>query len=75
METILTTNARRANLPFGWLIIQTLSRCGVEHFVVSPGSRLTPLVLAIAELGEERHSVCLDERSAAFQALGRIKAR
>jgi 2-succinyl-5-enolpyruvyl-6-hydroxy-3-cyclohexene-1-carboxylate synthase len=63
-----------ANPPFGQLVISTLYRLGVGHFIVSPGSRSTPLTLAVAGLPAGSHSVVLDERSAAFEALGRIKA-
>jgi 2-succinyl-5-enolpyruvyl-6-hydroxy-3-cyclohexene-1-carboxylate synthase len=59
---------------FGEQVIDDLRALGVSHFVVSPGSRSTPLTLAIARLGDEFSTVVLDERSAAFHALGRIKA-
>ena len=64
----------RANLPFGRVLIGALQRFGVDHFMVSPGSRSTPLTLAAGELDPACLTVCIDERSAAFHALGRIKA-
>ncbi|MGR9048996.1 2-succinyl-5-enolpyruvyl-6-hydroxy-3-cyclohexene-1-carboxylic-acid synthase [Halobacillus faecis] len=46
---------------------------GVDHVVISPGSRSTPLAMTFAEHSEVNHWVHLDERSAAFFALGIAK--
>lgn len=49
----------------------------VKKVVLSPGSRSTPIALAAAQLAQERRIelyVDVDERSAAFFALGLIKA-
>ena len=43
---------------------------GVRHAVVAPGSRSTPMALALAGRGELRVHVVHDERAAAFVALG-----
>ena len=45
-------------------------RCGVSHAVVAPGSRSTPIAIALAERGELAVHVVHDERVAAFVALG-----
>jgi 2-succinyl-5-enolpyruvyl-6-hydroxy-3-cyclohexene-1-carboxylate synthase len=49
-------------------------RAGVTHAVVAPGSRSTPLAVALAGRAEVQVHVVLDERSAAFLALGVGKA-
>ena len=45
-------------------------RCGITDAVVCPGSRSTPLVLALLARGEIRLHVRLDERGAGFYAIG-----
>jgi 2-succinyl-5-enolpyruvyl-6-hydroxy-3-cyclohexene-1-carboxylate synthase len=74
MGNELEMTAARANGPFGELVVKALRAFGVSHFVISPGSRSTPLALAVAGLPEEMVTASIDERSAAFHALGRIKA-
>ncbi len=50
-----------------------LRACGVQHCVVSPGSRSTPLALCAQAAGLDM-TVHIDERVAAFHALGQAKA-
>lgn len=45
-------------------------RCGISHAVVAPGSRSTPITLALADRPEIDLQMVIDERSAAFMALG-----
>lgn len=55
--------------------IDELVRSGVEHIVISPGSRSTPLAVLAAEHPQLRVWMIVDERSAGFFALGLAKAR
>lgn len=67
---------KAANLNNLWakLIVEELFRNGITHFYLSPGSRSTPLVLAVAERSDLTVSMHFDERGSAFRALGYGKA-
>jgi 2-succinyl-5-enolpyruvyl-6-hydroxy-3-cyclohexene-1-carboxylate synthase len=56
------------------LMIEQLRRCGVEYFTLSPGSRSTPLVAAVARQQGINVSMHVDERGAAFFAVGYARA-
>lgn len=58
-------------------VVDALVAAGVRRVVASPGSRSTPLVLAIARAEREGRltsTVVVDERSAGFFALGQARA-
>jgi 2-succinyl-5-enolpyruvyl-6-hydroxy-3-cyclohexene-1-carboxylate synthase len=54
-------------------VAEELSRGGARHAVIAPGSRSAPLALALAGQLDMRCWSVLDERSAAFFALGLAK--
>lgn len=55
-------------------IIHELKRCGVREFCLAPGSRNASLVYALTHSADLKVYTWYEERSAAFFALGRIKA-
>jgi 2-succinyl-5-enolpyruvyl-6-hydroxy-3-cyclohexene-1-carboxylate synthase len=59
---------------FAATLVDEWIRGGVSHAVVCPGSRSTPLALALARRHEITIHVRLDERASAFYALGLAKA-
>jgi 2-succinyl-5-enolpyruvyl-6-hydroxy-3-cyclohexene-1-carboxylate synthase len=54
--------------------VEELERCGVWHAVIAPGSRSTPLALALSRASGIETRVVIDERSAGFYALGAAQA-
>ena len=52
------------------ILLEILSRKGVEDIVISPGSRNAPLIIGAARNEKFRKHVVVDERCAAFMGLG-----
>ncbi len=66
----MSAETARLNTLWGQLVIAELARCGVDRVYLSPGSRSTPLTAAAARHPRMTATVCLDERGAAYRALG-----
>ncbi len=62
------------NLLVSELIVEKLVHLGISSFVISPGSRSTPLTIAIARHAEAKSIIHYDERGAAYFALGAARA-
>ena len=64
-----------SNVNSAWaaVAVEVLLRLGVHSFVISPGSRSTPLTLAAARNPKAKTTAVLDERTAGFVALGMAK--
>ncbi|MEZ5278553.1 MAG: 2-succinyl-5-enolpyruvyl-6-hydroxy-3-cyclohexene-1-carboxylic-acid synthase [Opitutaceae bacterium] len=67
---IAVTSFPNPNAAASWVLAETLHRRGLEFAVISPGSRSTPLTVALAGHHGIEAIPVLDERSAGFFALG-----
>lgn len=67
-------DATNRNTALASAFVEELALSGVRHAVVSPGSRSTPLAVALYRRPEIQVSVVVDERSAGFVALGSAQA-
>ena len=63
-------DATNRNTALASALVEELARCGVRHAVLSPGSRSTPIALALDREPGMELTVVLDERVAGFVALG-----
>jgi 2-succinyl-5-enolpyruvyl-6-hydroxy-3-cyclohexene-1-carboxylate synthase len=73
MSSDFTPDTRNLNSLWASVLAETLARCGVATAVISPGSRSAPLATAFAAHPVIEAVPALDERSAAFFALGIAK--
>ena len=64
---------RNTNTLWCSVLVETLARLGLRQAVISPGSRSAPLTFALAGHAAIEAIPVLDERSAAFFALGLAK--
>lgn len=69
----MTLDFRNVNTLWSSVLVETLAHLGVKTAVVSPGSRSSPLTVALATHPHIEAIPILDERSAAFFALGKGK--
>ncbi|HEX3608795.1 MAG TPA: 2-succinyl-5-enolpyruvyl-6-hydroxy-3-cyclohexene-1-carboxylic-acid synthase [Solirubrobacterales bacterium] len=67
-------DSTNGNTALASALVEELARGGVRLAAVSPGSRSTPLAVALWRQSEIEVSVIVDERSAAFFALGAAQA-
>ena len=64
-----------ANYWYARLISETLQQHDVSAVVLCPGNRNAPLLFALQAAFPDQHYIHIDERSAAFMALGLAKQR
>jgi len=69
----LLKNAANPTYAYVCAFVDELQRAGIQHVVVCPGSRSTPLAFAFAAQPDIHIWMHVDERSAAFFALGIAK--
>jgi len=70
----MESRSKNINSFWGYLLIEELVRNDITCYCISPGSRSTPLTIAAAENKQAEKIICIDERAAAFFALGYARA-
>ena len=75
MNKLLNDNINRI---WSSLIVDELIKNGITHFYISPGMRNAPLIAALAHFKKINSKInlftCMDERGAAYRALGYAKS-
>ncbi|MEH2438046.1 MAG: 2-succinyl-5-enolpyruvyl-6-hydroxy-3-cyclohexene-1-carboxylic-acid synthase [Nostoc sp.] len=75
MYDLMPIAYKNVNQLWAYILTETLKRLGLTCAIICPGSRSTPLAIAFAQQAPEIEAISiLDERSAAFFALGQAKA-
>ncbi|MGL4618862.1 MAG: 2-succinyl-5-enolpyruvyl-6-hydroxy-3-cyclohexene-1-carboxylic-acid synthase, partial [Chroococcidiopsis sp.] len=69
----MSIDLRNTNSACASILVETWRRLGLTTAVICPGSRSTPLTIAFVQASEVEAISVLDERSAAFFALGIAK--
>jgi 2-succinyl-5-enolpyruvyl-6-hydroxy-3-cyclohexene-1-carboxylate synthase len=73
-ETEFPSHSSNINLLWASLFIEELIRHNISDFCIAPGSRSTPLTLAIAKHKNAQTHIHFDERGLGFLALGLAQA-
>lgn len=68
MENVISTEKEGVKI-----LLEGLVAKGIKHVILSPGSRNAPLLMAVVREKRMEHYVVVDERSAAFFALGMVQ--
>ena len=66
----MTLEPGAANLDLASALVDQLAASGVRNAVICPGSRSTPLAVSLASHPDIRNWILIDERAAAYFALG-----
>jgi len=76
MHNEIEFSSQHSNINQLWaaLFIEELIRHGIRDFCIAPGSRSTPLTLAIAQHSKANSHIHFDERGLGFLALGLAQA-
>src|SRR5262249_22846720 len=70
---VMSAEAHGLHIAWARLFLRAAASSGVTDVVLSPGSRSTPLAVAAALTSDLRVHVVIDERTAAFFALGQAR--